>query len=80
MATLPILPVMARMKMPAGRLRPLAVTSPIRLSLLPDVRAKRVGQLGGNYRGGTAEVFGTMVTTEIERRVHLIKRLGLTAD
>ena len=80
MATLPILPVMARMKMPAGRLRPLAVTSPIRLRLLLDVRAKRVHQLGGNYRGGTAEVFGTMVKTETESWVHLIKRLGLTAD
>lgn len=109
-----------------GRLRPLAVTSPIRLSLLPDVptlrelgfpkgeavafsgvtvaagtpaaivarlntefnkalllpdvRAKLVDQLGGNYRGGTPEEFGSMVKTETERWVPLIKRLGLTAD
>ena len=109
-----------------GRLRPLAVTSPARLPLLPDVptlrelgfpkgeavafsgvmvpagtppavvarlnaefnkalqlpdvRQKLVEQLGGNYRGGTAEEFGSMLKTETERWVPLIKRLGLTAD
>ena len=110
----------------AGRLRPLAVTSPTRLSLLPDVptlrelgfpkgeaiafsgvmvpagtpsaivarlnaefnralgqpevRQKLVEQLGGTYRGGTAEEFGALVKSETERWVPLIKRLGLTAD
>ena len=109
-----------------GRLRPLAVTSPARLSLLPDVptlrelgyakgeavafsgvmvpagtptavvvrlnaefnkalgqpevRQKLVEQLGGTYRGGTPEEFGSLVRSETERWVPLIKRLGLTAD
>lgn len=109
-----------------GRLRPLAVTSPTRLSLLPDVptlrelgyprgeavafsgvmvpagtppaivarlnaefnkalllpdvRRKLVDELGGNYKGGTSDEFGSMVRTETERWVPLIKRLGLTAD